>query len=67
MDRSKRSAMALPVAVLAKPPSDVSFSATGIIRPISFIASMTSSGGMTLRTPATVSYTHLTLPTKLEV
>src|SRR5690606_15040050 len=43
---------ARPVGVAASPPKAVSFSDTGISRPIRYIASITSSVGITLRTPA---------------
>src|SRR5690606_34791560 len=43
---------ARPVGVAASPPKAVSFSDTGISRPIRYIASITSSVGITLRTRA---------------
>ena len=49
---ARRRVISIPVLVFAKPPSAVSFKETGIIRPISSNASMTSSGGITLFTPA---------------
>ena len=42
------SAIAVPVGVTARPPSLVSRNAAGIARPILFIASITSSGGIWL-------------------
>ena len=42
----------LAVSVVAKPPSAVSFNAIGKDKPILYIAFITSSGGITLSTPA---------------
>src|SRR5699024_9790766 len=41
-----------PVGVAAKPPSPVSLNADGIVRPILYIAPITSSQGIRLVTPA---------------